>query len=232
MGTESSLEFCRQIETYLCRKNDGHLIRVTGPSFELVAGWAAKGIPLKVAFAGIDRCFDRYYRAGPRRRPVKIDFCEADVLDAFEDWRRAVGAGVPGTLSAPSHQESLPAHLERAVLRLSAGRATGALGEEFDGVIDQVARALDDARAAAGGLRGDARRALIDRLAALDADLVRQAHAALPAPSRAMLAREADEELAPFQAGMAPAAFAHAREAALNRLVRERFRLPTITFAR
>ena len=71
----------------------GHLIRVVGPSFEIVSGWAAQGVPLKVAFAGIDRYFERYYRKGPRRRPVKIDFCDADVLDAFDEWRRALGLG-------------------------------------------------------------------------------------------------------------------------------------------
>ena len=30
-------DYCRDIETYLCRKNDGHLIRVVGPSFDLGA---------------------------------------------------------------------------------------------------------------------------------------------------------------------------------------------------
>ena len=33
--TES--DYCREIEAYLCRKNDGHLIRVVGPSFDLVS---------------------------------------------------------------------------------------------------------------------------------------------------------------------------------------------------
>ena len=88
-------EFCRQIESYLCQKNDGHLIRVTGPSFDLVAGWAGQGVPLKVAFRGIDRYFERYYRKGARRRPVRIDFCDADVLDAFDEWRRALGLSRP-----------------------------------------------------------------------------------------------------------------------------------------
>ena len=91
MSGNETADYCRSIETYLCRKNDGHLIRVVGPSFELVSGWAAQGVPLKVAFSGIDRYFERYYRKGPRRRPVKIDFCEADVLDAFDEWRRALG---------------------------------------------------------------------------------------------------------------------------------------------
>ena len=228
MGTELSLDFCRQIETYLCQKNDGHLIRVTGPSFDLVARWAAQGIPLRVAFAGIDRYFERYYRRGKRRRPVKIDFCEADVLDVFDQWRRAVGIG-PGP-AAVSNRPSLPEHLERVVMRLSSARAKGSIGDEFDALIDRAARELEAARGTAGGLRGEARQALIERLASLDADLVRQARAALPDASQATLGREADEELAAFRAAMPAEAFQRAREAAIDRLVRERFGLPTISF--
>jgi len=68
VGTQPVDEYCREIETYLCQKNDGHLIRVVGPSFGVVSGWAEQGVPLKIAFAGIDRYFERYYRKGPRRR--------------------------------------------------------------------------------------------------------------------------------------------------------------------
>ena len=50
-------EYCREIEAYLCRKNDGHLIRIVGPSFERVCGWAAQGIPFKIACQGIDTYF-------------------------------------------------------------------------------------------------------------------------------------------------------------------------------
>jgi hypothetical protein len=83
-------EYCREIEAFLCRKNDGHLIRVVGPSFDLVSAWAAQGVPLKIAFEGIERYFVRYYRKGSRRRPVRIDSCEHDVLDAFDEWRRCL----------------------------------------------------------------------------------------------------------------------------------------------
>ena len=88
---EPADQYCRAIEAYLCRKNDGHLIRIVGPAFEQVLGWAARGVPIKIACHGIDRYFERYYAKGPRRRPVRIEFCEADVLDAFDEWRRAVG---------------------------------------------------------------------------------------------------------------------------------------------
>src|SRR5215212_9270870 len=98
-------------------------MRVVGPSFDLVAGWATQGVPIKVACAGIDRYFERYYRKGPRRRPVKIDFCEADVLDVFDDWRRATGLTAArnggdssGGDPTPARKRgpSLPEHLERA----------------------------------------------------------------------------------------------------------------------
>ena len=243
MGTQPLDEYCREIETYLCQKNDGHLIRVVGPSFEVVSGWAEQGVPLKVALAGIDRYFERYYRKGPRRRPVKIDFCDADVLDVFDEWRRAVG--VPATPSSETpvssansdlqsaisnRSVSLPAHLERVVLRLTLARAGGSLGDEFDALIDRAAAELDAARAKAGGLRGQARQALLDRLTALDAELIEQARAALDERTRAALLREAEAELAGFRAGMTADAFARASQAAMDRLVRERVKLPVVAF--
>ena len=226
-------DYCREVETYLCRKNDGHLIRIVGPSFDLVSGWAAQGVPLKVACSGIDRYFERYYRKGPRRRPVRIDFCEADVLEMFDEWRRAVGVPQSSVISHQSpagRSQSLPQHLERVVLRLTSARASDSLGGEFDALIDRVAAELDAARAQAGGLRGPARQALIDRLSALDAELLQQGRRALDGAAAASLARDADEELAGFRSGMAPEAFARAREAAMDRLVRERFVLPTIAY--
>lgn len=234
MGTKPAVDYCREIETYLCQKNDGHLIRVVGPSFGLVTAWAEQGVPLKVAFKGIDRYFERYYRKGPRRRPVKIDFCEADVLDVFDEWRRAVGVVASGAAedsTLATRHTSLPAHLERVVRRLTSARADGSLGGEFDAVIDRVSAELDAARAKAGGLRGDAREALIDRLATFDAELIQRARAALDDATREALAREADEELAGFRSGMTADAFARAREAAIDRLVRERCGLPVVMFS-
>jgi hypothetical protein len=237
-------EFCREIETYLCRKNDGHLIRVTGPSFDLVSGWAERGVPIRVAFAGIDRYFERYYRQGPRRRPVRIDFCEADVLDVFDEWRRATGvtqsavdsrqSSVDSQQSSVESQQSskasLPAHLQRVVMRLTSARSGGSLGPTFDVLIDRVADELETARNDARGVRGERRRQLVERLAALDRELLLEARAATDENALDTLRREADTELAPFKGGMTADAFARAREAAIDRLVRERYRLPTIAF--
>src|SRR4026209_1234684 len=107
-----SAEYCRETEAYLCRKNEGHLIRIAGPVFEQVSGWAAQGVPLAVAFRGIDQYCERYFAKGPRRRPVRVEFCEADILELFDDWQRAVG--VAQLVDAPeaaaaAKRDSLPA---------------------------------------------------------------------------------------------------------------------------
>jgi hypothetical protein len=223
-----SSDYCRQIEEYLCRKNDGHLIRVVGPSFAIVSRWAAEGVPLKIAFQGIDRYFERYYRKGPRRRPVQVAFCEADVLDSFDEWRRAVG--LTAVAETPAQGSSLPAHLERALLRLTNVRATGGLGHEIDAVIDRVSTHLDEARVSSRGIRGEARRALIDSLEELDSTLLTAARGAIPDRDRDVLQREADEELSTFRHTMPPEHYARARDAAVDRLVRARLNLPVLTF--
>ena len=233
-------DFCREIEAYLCQKNDGHLIRVVGPSFDLVSCWAADGVPLKVAFRGIDRYFERYYRKGPRRRPVRVDFCEADVRDVFDEWRRAIGlteGAIMPPLSpdqaegAPGRRNgSLPLHLERVLLRLTNARAKGMVGVEVDSLIDRVAKELDMARATAGGMRGEARRALLDRLTSLDAELLNVGRAALGDVQRDTCERDADEELSDFRDRMTADAYDRARGALVDRLVRERLGLPVVSF--
>jgi hypothetical protein len=235
-GPES---YCRALEAYLCRKNEGHLIRIVGPAFEQVCGWAARGIPVKVAERGIDRYFDRYYAKGPRRRPIRIEFCEADVFDVFDEWRRAVGLPIRDGETAESAAEddvpgatrrhgSLPAHLERVIARLTTLRS----GDDraLDATLDAIVRELDLGRAGAKALRGDARALFLERLRALDAQMIEAARAQCDAAMMQQLERDADAELAPFRERMPAAAYEQSRRAAVDRLIRERRRLPVIAF--
>jgi hypothetical protein len=231
--TDDPEGYCRDVEAYLCRKNDGHLIRIVGPAFEQVCGWAAKGVPIKVVHRGIDRYFERYYAKGPRRRPVRIEFCEADVLDVFDEWKRAVGVArsLPdetGEEEGARKQGTLPAHLERVVARLTALRA----GENrrLDGVLDDIVREVDGVRGRSKGLRGDARAALLERLRALDARLVEAARDVCDEPTVQRLEADADRELAPFRPRMPAEAYAHSKQVCIDRLIREHLRLPTIAF--
>ena len=227
--SSETARFCREIERYLCRKNDGHLIRVVGPAFEMVSGWAARGVPLTVACRGIDRYFERYYAKGPRRRPVRVEFCEADVLDAFDEWRRAVGTTPQQGRAAPEsgRQRSLPAHLERVIARLTAAR-TGR--GPLDAAIDAAVSEIDAARAAAKGLRGTAREALRDRLRDIDRRLLEAAIADNDAVTLKRLTGEADAALQPFRNRMPAGELAKARRAAVAQLIRDHARLPGVAF--
>jgi hypothetical protein len=216
-------EYCREIETYLCRKNDGHLIRIVGPVFDRVCAWAAQGVPLAVAYRGIDRTFERYYRKRERRRPVRIEFCEADVLDAFDEWRRAVGVASPAQA-----RETLPAHLDRVVERLSSLMAERRLGPALSAALDGALAEIDALRSRARGLRGAVRGAALDRLRALDAEVVTAARSELDDGVIHELTREAEQELSPFAGRMAPDALARAVEAARDRLIRHRLGLPVL----
>ena len=223
-------EYCREIESYLCRKNEGHLIRIVGPVFEKVTGWAAQGVPLAVALKGIDQYCERYYAKGPRRRPVRVEFCEADVLELFDDWRRAVGvtSGGGGEEPAERKADSLPSHLERAISRLTALRA-GRAADAFSVRLDEVVRELDRLKASARQARGEARTAILDRLAALDASLLDLARAGLDEQARARLRADAEAEIAPFAARMPADARAAAIEAAVTRLLRDSLGIPTLS---
>ena len=225
-------DYCREIEAYLTRKNDGHLVRIVGPSFERVRSWAERGVPLKVAFAGIDRHFLRYYAKGPRRRPVLIDHCEADVLDAFDDWRRAVGVTTGATLdpdvpARPRSRDALSTSLERALARLTTLRAGEAPALPAE-VLSQAVSDLDAMIPASRTARGQSREALKGRLAELDGRLMSAARAGADAALLAELRERAAGDLQPFAERMPGDAWQRAIQAAVDRALRERLGLPTL----
>ena len=227
-------EYARQVERYLCQKNRGHLVRVVGPAFEMVCGWATTGVPLKIALRGIDRCCERLEARGPRRRPVRIEFCEADVLDAFDDWRRAVGVAASAgeeQATEPEHKKpALSAHIERAIARLAHARGTGKAQSPLHGRIEQLIRELETLAPSAARVRGEARATVVATLARLDMELVEAAVAQLEDGRRSKLREEAGGELAPFGSRMPADAKARALEAAFERLAREAAGLPDLRY--
>jgi hypothetical protein len=84
---------------------------------------------------------DRFAAKGPRRRPVRVEFCDADVLDVFDEWRRAVGVAAVSPDARRrgrrrTRHASLAAHLDRVVARLTALRASS--GANLGDVVDSL----------------------------------------------------------------------------------------------
>ncbi len=225
--------YCRDVESYLCRRNAGHLIRIVGPAFELVHGWEARQIPLSVVFRAIDRTVERRTARGAGRRPVRIEFCEADVDALFDDWRRAVGvggsareaAGLPGR-----PRRTLVEHLDRAILALTTVRGSERHAPALGELAGRVVGELDGLRAAAKTARGDARRRLLAQLADIEQTLMTVARDTADAALRETIRQETERDLAPFRARMPADAFRKSLEAGTDRLLRERLELPRIAF--
>jgi hypothetical protein len=257
MGVNAAMpagEYCRAIEAYLCRENGGHLVRIVGPAFQVVAAWHAAGIPFAIVKQGIDRTLarDRAKPAGPVRRPVRVEFCEADVQEAFATWRRAVGVGMAGAgeeASSPAgateaaspapaprsgRGPSLAAHVDRAMQRLTQallelGRFAPEEAAAVRAAMEAALATLDRLQGDARGARGEARATLVAALATADVALASALVGALPPAAAEELMRTARAELAPFAGRMAAPDLASAEAAALARLVRERFRAPELT---
>jgi len=254
MSEIPAADYCREIERYLCRRNGGHLVRIVGPAFEQVVAWASRGIPVKVAFRGIDRCVDREDAKGPRRRPVRVEFCDADVLDAFDDWRRAIGAeagvssvaaevGAPDPASTPPDSAStdpdstdkgsprrvaLQRHVDRVMARLTQRRIEADLPSALAPALDRALEALDELRPSAHGVRGQQRQAVTLRLREIDAMLMAAVRADSPPADITRTETEARRDLQPFKDRMPGDTFERAVIEEATRQLREALRLAEV----
>jgi hypothetical protein len=111
---------------------------------------------------------------------------------------------------------------------LTQRRLDAGIGGAFAEAIDRILGRLDALRAEAKGARLEARERVVAALADLDREMIEAASAALDHAGRAAVRAEAERELEPFRARMAADAFARAVDAAVDRLVRERGRLPVV----
>jgi hypothetical protein len=227
-------EYCRRVEEHLARVNSGHLVRVVGPAFSLVRAWADAGIPFTVVCRGIDRKAERHLK-GKSRRPLRLEFCEADVRDAFDEWRRAVGVTAqpePDLVDGPSPAEerrrpSTTRALDRAIEKLV--RATGNLDAsegfrtETSAVLEQLVRVREGLKHA----RGDARSQVLDSLSGAHRTLVEAARREA-ADQIAAFEADAAADLAAYRSRLAPDAWRRAIAASVDRSLLERLGLPSL----
>lgn len=228
-------DYCRQVEAHLTRVNGGHLVRVVGPGFALVRQWAEDGVPLSAVFKGIEQKAERH-KAGAARRPLRIEFCEADVREVHEAWKRAIGvfptsADEPAETERPetgSRRRPVSRILDRALERL--GRLAGRLElpDDFREAASQAIEQLAGLREALAGTRGAAREPLLNQLPEIDRHLVARAQAALPRDVLDAMVERAEAELAGYKGRLTPDAWTKAVAVTVEREVRMHFDLPNL----
>ena len=97
------------------------------------------------------------------------------------------------------------------------------------GILERLVADVDALRPAARGARGAARRAVVDRLGEIDRALLAAARGAA-GPVADEVETDARAELASFRSRLDADAFARAVDASVDRLLRDRLRLPVVRF--
>ncbi|MEX2270220.1 MAG: hypothetical protein WD690_02025 [Vicinamibacterales bacterium] len=227
----SPAAYCREVETYLCRRNGGHLVRIVGPSFELVRGWADAGVPMSLVRRAIDVCSERRESRREASRPLRIEFCESEVRDQFQRWRRAVGPFVGASVEADEDGSriGLASHLTRASEKLARAAARLDRSDAFRTALDGMVGAVSAVQIESKGARGERRGACVAELAALDRQLMTAAREeAARSGLDAELRAAAAAELTPWRERMPGSAWSEAVQAASDRLLRDRLDLPDL----
>ena len=106
-------------------------------------------------------------------------------------------------------------------------RGSDKAGPVLGAALDAAVRGLDALQPEAARARGDARDALLRRVASIDEELADGCGRRARPAERTALEREADAELEPFRARMPDEAYRQSRRQALQRLVRQHFGLPS-----
>jgi hypothetical protein len=123
---------------------------------------------------------------------------------------------------------SLTAHLDRVLVRLSSFLAAQASPPDLRALVERVAHEVGGLRDGARGLRGNARREVVDRLASLDRELVEGALRLAPDGLVAEARAAAREELVSLRDRMAESAYDETLRRLSAREIRARLQLPTL----
>jgi hypothetical protein len=191
-------------------------------------------------FRGIEQKAERH-KAGAARRPLRIEFCEADVREVYEAWRRAIGVGATSAHDAGGASEEPQADrgsgsarrvttrdLDRAVDRLmsTAGRLElpDVLRDEVNRVLEQVLIIRD----AVKGSRGAAREGHLASLPDLDRSVMAAAHQAMTPDALTPIRQDAERDLEPFRGRLSTEAWDQAIAVTIDRGVRGHFGLPEL----
>ena len=206
--------FCRAVEAHLCRVNGGHLVRIVGPAFELVAGWAKEGMPLRIVLHGVDRTSHGSPRRGLAVAPCGSSSARPTCVTPTDQWRRAVGVHARRPTQAADAvigrcrrrravAAAVVAEASRARPRATVRdvSATSALPSALSDAVAATIRDVDACLDASRGARREARTAIVERLVTIEHALTQAARSSASGALDAWnCSSRCERELSPYRA--------------------------------
>ncbi len=119
---------------FLSRKGRGFFI--SPRDLEVIAGWEARGIPLRVVLEGIERTFEKSKKQGVGTRTLSLARCDREVGRALDQHRdRSAGRRARATPGA-GKRDRARREVEQAFLTASSGdpALSRLLGEALTGL--------------------------------------------------------------------------------------------------
>lgn len=203
----------------------------------LIETWREAGIPLEAVLRGIDCAFDKYdakaSRAKGRTQRVNgLAWCSQAVMEAAEEAvEAATGASLNVKRSDATEsgfeQERVAVFLER-----NADALTKSAAMKLAGSAETVGAAATKLRGLAQEMRAEAGLALdeLDRtLTVMEERLVAAVRAAVSEDEMVELRGQAEGELAPYRAKMAPAQLKTIVAQFEQKRLMERYKLPRLS---
>jgi len=206
--SNEEVEFVRAVEERFRALRERPLI-LSPEDLARVVAWHRRGLPLFLVIDTLEDVFREAAERRPPRRPRSLAYCEPAIEEAERDWREAL----VGRRDAPAVAVDATVLAGRARPTLDASAAPPEL----------VAHVLAQ-------LEGDAGGGLpVERIAALQRELVDGCAATLAPAERKDLEEEVERLVAPYARGMPVDVRERTRVALRDRLLRRRFRLPDLT---
>jgi hypothetical protein len=162
-----------------------------------------------------------------------LEFCEADVREAFDNWRRAVGVWHQAPVEGPdepagARKSSLGRDLDRATERMSRALGRLDLPEEVREAVSAVIAALGQIREDARHLRGAARQSIDPRLAQVDRAIGEIAWSAAGDVEVERTRAQAEHELIVYRPRLSDDVWRKSVMVTVDRLLRDRLNLPSL----
>ena len=209
-----------EVEEQFQRARGTGLFLLSPLDWALIEAWKNSGIPLEAVLRGIDAAFEKWRTRKNKSQMVNsLTYCAQAVMKEAESMANNVpsGAALENNESAPFPEETVRAHLQKAIDAL-----------EKTGGYEEISAALREMQATLDQHFQDLEQ-FDQRLSALEDKMAALARTRLSDEILFQMRRELDLQLKPYRGKMTADQLARLEKSFLDRKVYDHFSLPRLS---